>query len=68
MLRVEAGLEPDAGVARIRHSVLAPAAPSLARWATALFWGSGPRAGLRLLAFGVLVASAVYWLSTLISP
>lgn len=68
MLRVEAGLEPDAGVARIRHSVLTPTVPSLARWATALLWGSGPRAALRLLVFGVLVAAAVYWLSTLISP
>ena len=68
MLRVEAGLEPDAGVARIRHSVIAPAPPSLVGWAMALWWGSGSRAALRLLVFGVLVASAVYWLSTLISP
>lgn len=68
MLRVEAGLEADAGVARIRNSVLAPAPPSVASWARALLWGTGPRAALRLLVFGVLVASAVYWLSTLISP
>jgi hypothetical protein len=67
MLRVEAGIEPDAGVARIRHSVLTPAPPG---WPVSLLllWGRGPRAVLRLAVFGVFVAVAVYWLSTLIGP